>query len=273
MCPEVNYKSEAQRQWNADPCGAVTAGDAVLGSREFFDRVEEERYGRYAPWMKSAIPFALQRGKRVLEIGPGLGTDHIQFARAGAELYAVDLTHGHLELTLQRFLLEGQVTRLIRGDAEVLPFSDDSFDMVYSFGVLHHTPGTEQAINEVHRVLRPEGIAVIAMYHKHSAFYWIHTILIRGFLLGGLFSRGYGRLLSEIEYRSDPSTAIPLVKVYSRRQCRELFKGFRQIRSRTDHFELAHVIPFLPHWRGRLRRIAEQLGRRWGWYITVFAEK
>jgi ubiquinone/menaquinone biosynthesis C-methylase UbiE len=273
MPPEVNYKSEAQRQWNADPCGAVTAGDAIEGSREFYRRVEAERYGPYAPWMRHVIPFPAQAGKKLLEIGPGLGTDHAQFARAGAEMYAIDLATRHLELTRKRFVLDQRVTRLVRGDAEVMPFREESFDVVYSFGVLHHTPGTEKALAEVHRVLRPGGVAIITLYHRNSAFYWIHTILLRGVLLGGLWRKGYRRLLSEIEYRSPSSTATPLVKVYSRRECKRMFSKFSQLHLRTDHIDLRHVMPFLGEWTNRLRVQTERFGRRWGWYVTVFAMK
>jgi len=266
------FKTETQRQWSLDPCGANTAGDAPEGSRAYYDRVEKERYDSYAPWMQGVMPFSAQGRKRVLEIGPGLGTDHIQFARGGAEMYGVDLTARHLELTRMRFSLEGRATHLAQADAETLPFCDDSFDLVYSFGVLHHTPGTDIALNEAHRVLKPGGQAIISLYHKHSAYYWLQTILLRGILLGGLITKGHYRLLSEIEYRSPSSTAIPLVKVFSRRQCRRLFQKFSSMRLRTDHIEPSHLFPPLGRIKG-LRRFTEQIGRGFGWYITVFAVK
>jgi ubiquinone/menaquinone biosynthesis C-methylase UbiE len=271
--PTYDDKRETQKQWNRDPCGAVTAGDVEIGSAEFYRRVEADRYGTYAPWMKEVMGFARHAGKRVLEIGPGLGTDHAQFARAGAEMFALDLTAVHLEHTRRRFDLEGLATRLIRGDVEALPLADASFDLVYSFGVLHHTPDTARAIREIHRVLRPSGLAIVGLYHKHSIFYWIHTMLLRGVLLGGLWRKGYRRLMADIEYRSPGSEAIPLVKVLSRGECRRLFGLFASVEMRTDHVDFTHAFPLLPHSTGAWRRGAERMASRWGWYVTVFARK
>ena len=107
--------------------------------------------------------FATHAGESVLEIGPGLGTDHAQFARAGGKMVAIDLTSRHLELTRRRFELEKLATRPVRGDAEGLPFAAGAFDVVYSFGVLHHTPDTAGAVREIHRVLRPGGLAIVGL--------------------------------------------------------------------------------------------------------------
>jgi len=271
--PEFADKLEVQKQWNADPCGSSTAREHESGSAAFFHKVETERYDIYAPWMRMAIGFEAYRGKRVLEIGPGLGTDHAQFARAGAEMYALDLTVRHLELTRRHFELEGLVTRLVRGDAEALPFEADYFDVVYSFGVLHHTPGTQAAIDEVRRVLRPGGLAIVGLYHKHSAFYWICTMLLRGVIRGELRKKGYRRLLADIEYRSTDSDAVPLVKVLTRRDCRRLFADFAETRIRADQIDYAHFWPSLPPATGASRRLLERFAHRWGWYLTVFSLK
>jgi len=268
----LDTKQETQKQWDADPCGATTAGELETGSREFFEKIEAERYGPYAPWLPEAMAFDSAGGLRVLEIGPGLGTDHARFARAGARLFCLDLTRRHLALTLRRFGIDGLQTRATWGDAETLPFQDASFDLVYSFGVLHHTPDTAGALRETHRVLKPGGRAIITLYHRHSLFYWWHTILFRGVIQAGL-RRGYRQLLSEIEYRSPESKAVPLVKVFSRSECRTLFSSFSRVCLRTDHIDVNHAIPFVPSSSPRVRRLLERIGRRWGWYVTVFAGK
>lgn len=266
-------KRETQKQWNADPCGAATAPGLEPGSAPFFQMVEAERYGSYAPWLKDAADFPAFGGLRVLEIGPGLGTDHAQIARAGARTFAIDLTVAHLQLTRRRFALEGLVTRLTRGDAERLPFSAASFDAVYSFGVLHHTPDTQAAIDEVRRVLRPGGFAVISLYHRHSAFYWISTMLCRGVRRGELWKKGYRRLLAGIEHGSETSGASPLVKVLSRRQCRRMFAGFASVDVRTDHVDYSHVFPSRAPSSGADRRLVEKWAGYWGWYLTIRARR
>jgi SAM-dependent methyltransferase len=267
-------KLETQRQWNANPCGADAAPESLQrGSAAFFASVESHRYQVYAPWLKRAADFASFAGRRVLEIGPGLGTDHAQFARAGAHTYAIDLTATHLQLTRQRFEIEGLVTRLTRGDAERLPFRDAGFDAVYSFGVLHHTPDTGRAVREVWRVLRPGGIAIVSLYHRHSAFHWVATVLCRGVRHRELWTRGYRRLLADVEQGARETGAAPLVQVLSRRQCRRLFAGFSQVAVRADHFDIGHVFPSQPPSPPPRRQRLERLLGRWGWYLTVTARK
>ena len=269
----LNDKVETQRQWNADPCGAETADGLKPGTAAFFDKVEVERYLAYAPWLKYAVDFKSFAGRRVLEVGPGLGTDHVQFARAGARMFAIDLTTTHLQMTRRRFSLEGLVTRLVRSDVEGLPFADGSFDGVYSFGVLHHTPDTRGAIDEIWRVLRPGGSAIVSLYHRHSAFYWVATMLCRGVRRGELRRKGYRRLMAGIEHGSEESGAVPLVKVLSRRQCRRLFNGFSSVAIRSDHIDYSHVFPSRPPSPPERRRALERWAARWGWYLTVTAVK
>lgn len=266
-------KAETQKQWNTDPCGAATAPGLVPGTVEFYEKVEAERYLAYAPWLKGAVDFAGFPGGRVLEIGPGLGTDHIQFARHGARMFAIDLTITHLKLTRQRFLLEGRATRLARADAEHLPFADGSFDAVYAFGVLHHTPDTQASVDEIHRVLRPGGTAIVSLYHRHSAFYWIATMLCRGLRHGELWRKGYRRFMAGIEHGSEASGAVPLVKVLSRRQCRQLFARYSEVDIRSDHIEYGHVWVSRAPTLGEQRLRLEKWAGYWGWYLTVRARK
>src|SRR5258708_24507756 len=102
----LDDKLESQKHWGADPCGAETADEFERGSLAFYSKVEAERYGVYVPWLKNVVAFETMGGRRVLEIGPGLGTDHAQFARAGAKLYAVGITATHLELTRPRLAMD-----------------------------------------------------------------------------------------------------------------------------------------------------------------------
>lgn len=267
-------KAEVARQWDGDPCGAVTAAPVEPESAAWYASVRDYRYRLYAPWMRQALNFGRSRDKDVLEIGVGLGSDHLLLAESGARMTALDLSREHLRHTSKHLEYCGLSTKATLGDAERMPFPDGSFDLVYSFGVLHHTPGTRQAISEVHRVLRPGGTALIALYHRHSFFFWLSTIGVSGILKLGLIRKGWRRLLSEIEYRSSENTAVPLVKVYSRRQVRRLFRDFGQVAIVAHHVEGGHF-PLI----GQV--LARRLSRDWferylgfgGWYLVVEASK
>jgi SAM-dependent methyltransferase len=262
-------KLEAIRQWSNDPCGAVAAGPLPPGSAEFFQRIEADRYERYAPWMRAVFPFAASRGLRVLEVGCGLGTDLLQFARGGARCVAVDLSPVHLDLAQRRFAREGLAAGLARADCERLPVAAASVDLVYSFGVLHHTPDTAAAVAEIHRALRPGGTAWISLYHRHSAYFWLALLLRRGVLAGELPRRGWRGLLAQVEYR-EHSDARPLVKTYTRAGVRRLFRAFREVSVTAHHLEREHF-SFLG--RGLTEAALRRLASRLGWYLVVRATK
>lgn len=262
-------KREAQKQWDTDPCGAVTAGHEEVGTLAFYRAVRSYRYAVHAPWMDSAMRFDSAAGSRVLEIGVGLGSDHYRFAAAGCEMTALDLSREHLRHTQRHLALEGHATTAVLGDAEQMPFANDCFDLVYSMGVLHHTPRTDKALAEVLRVLRPGGTALIGLYHRNSAFFWVETLLINGVLRGRLLTRGWRGLLSEIEYRSDPAAAMPLVKVYSRGQIARLLGAFANLQVETHHIQAptARLERWLP------REMLERRCSRLGWYLVARAQK
>jgi ubiquinone/menaquinone biosynthesis C-methylase UbiE len=233
-------KLEIQKQWDKDPCGATTATDKIPGTLEFYRAVRNYRYNIYAPWFDRVIEFFKWQDNDILKIGVGLGSDHFRFAQGGNRLTALDLSQEHLRQTTRHLQLEGLTTTPIYGDAERMPFNDESFDLVYAFGVLHHTPNTEAVVAEIYRVLRPGGLALIGLYHRDSWFFWCQTLLANGLINRGLWQKGWRRLLSEIEYRSELNSALPLVKVYSRTQVRQLFSEFSNIDVTTCHVEASH---------------------------------
>lgn len=263
-------KQEAMRLWGADPCGGAVG--VSEGTPEFFRAVDRERYVSYAPWLAAAAGFSSFSGRRLLEIGCGMGTDLASFARGGAAVYAVELTPRHLAIARQRLLTERHRVRLVRSDGESLPFPDESFDVVYSFGVLHHTPGTRTAIDEIRRVLRPGGVAIVALYHRDSVFYWFYTIFLRGLVKGGLLRVGYRRLVADIE-QHDHTDALPLVKVYSRGQMRRLFRRFHSVRTEVHHLEPGHFSYLAPVIRRLPASWLRSAAGRLGWYVFAKATK
>jgi SAM-dependent methyltransferase len=272
--PTFDDKLEVRKQWDTDPCGAVTAAPVTPESAEWYASVRRHRYENYAPWLLRLIDARRWRGADVLEIGVGLGSDHLTLAEAGARMHALDLSAEHLRHTRRNLELHGFHTDAQLGDAEHNPWPDDSFDLVYSFGVLHHTPGIGHAVREAWRVLRPGGTALIAVYHRDSWFYWVFTILWRGILRLGLWRKGKRRLLSEIEYRSAANEALPLVNVYSREQARALFAGFEHLIVSAHGVDTLHFPPPI-NWfrRGRPTAWMERWLSFGGWYLVIRATK
>src|SRR6185369_12524754 len=237
---------------------------------EFFDEVERYRYREYAPWMQALMEFDKFHDARLLEIGCGMGTDLMQFARGGARCTGIDLTPRSIEITRHRFRLYGADGNFMISDGEHLPFQSESFDVVYSNGVLHHTPDTARAIREVHRVLRPGGVAKIMLYHRNSLNYWIEIVLRRG-VLGLEFLRGRSaeQIMSRVIEFSEHD-ARPLVKVYSRRQTRELFGMFKDVRVDVEQLlrdELRFLSPLITD------TLFDKLKTTIGWNVIVTAIK
>jgi SAM-dependent methyltransferase len=293
---DQNLKERVRAFWQAHPCGTKFA-DAEPGSRLFFERVEEHRY-RTEWHIPAAADFAGARGLSVLEIGCGLGTDGAQFARAGANYTGVDLTEAAVELARRRFELFDLPGMFRTADAENLDFADDTFDLVYSHGVLHHTPDTERAVREVHRVLKPGGRAVVMLYHRDSYNYRFNIRLFRragahllkseaGLKLAHTLThepveslREHARFIKEDtesylapgEFLSQNTDGAgnPLARVYSRREARELFGDFSRVELRT-HFLNKRWLPVV----GNLlpRGLEARLAARWGWHLWIYATK
>lgn len=234
-------KIEAIKQWSDDPCGAHYAEKYGVGTEKFFHESIKYRYENYAPWLKQLINSIDVRGKTVLEIGCGMGIDLFEFANIGGKTIGLDLVDRHLKLAKALFSLHNKPISLFRGDAEQLPLASGSIDIVYSFGVLHHTPDIQKAIDEIYRILKPNGLVIIGLYHKNSWYYWVNLILFKGILQGGLKGKSFSEFLStSVEFSR--SNAKPLVKVYSRSDCRKLFKTFSKIiEVKTYHFKKEQI--------------------------------
>jgi SAM-dependent methyltransferase len=263
-------KLEAQKQWNTTPCGT---GDYLagleVGSREYFDAVRRSRYEVTDPWMPRVIDFDVARGKRLLEIGHGMGTDLLTFCEHGAEVYGIDITAEHHRLATRNFEVHGRQAVLKLCDAASIDFPSEFFDVVYSHGVLHHTPDTVRCISEAYRVLKPGGLFILSLYHRYSAFHFAH-LLNRGILKGELRRLGYRGLMATVERGADGINIKPLVKTYSRRQLRDILGDFSAVRIRVAHLHGDHIPKvgrFIP------RPVVKALEPLLGWYVTAFAIK
>jgi ubiquinone/menaquinone biosynthesis C-methylase UbiE len=260
--------------------------------------VRERRYA-LEPDIPELVHFPRWRDKDVLEAGCGIATDGAELIRAGARYTGLDFSPTALDLAGQRLESEGLAATLVEGTVTKLPFPDESFDLVYSNGVIHHIPDTEQAVSEFHRVLRPGGTAIVMLYHR-SSFNYHFTIMVLRRLLAPLLAipggvtavsrltgerrdvlESHRRLLREhrIRYLMDRQLFLshntdgpgnPLSKVYTHRSAARLFSGFDSVDVQIRFLNL-RVYPLGARLgRTALARFAE---RRWGWHLWVEATK
>ena len=288
-------KDRVRAFWQEHPCGTKFA-DAEPGSRRFYELVEAHRYEK--EWhIPIAAGFAHAKDLAVLEIGCGLGTDGAEFAKAGAHYTGIDLTEAAVDLARRRFETFDLRGSFRVGDAERLDYPDETFDLVYSHGVLHHTPDTQAAVREIHRVLRPGGRAVVMLYHRDSYNYRINISVLRragvhllrwdsGVKLVQALTgeseeslrqharqlRTDSRYLSSDEFlsRNTDGAGNPLARVYTRDEARELFKEFASVKLQP-YFLNKRWLPLL----GRIlpRALEAKLAGRWGWHLWIYATK
>lgn len=263
--PIPDLKGEVRDFWNADPCGS-----RYLGDRDDFDAHARARY-RLEPYIQDFAGFAQSAGKRVLEIGVGMGADYLEWMKAGARATGVDLTEASIDRAKHRCELAGLAPDLRVSDAEHLPFADATFDIVYSYGVMHHSPNTEQCVREAWRVLKPGGALRIMIYHHPS---------LTGFMLWLRYGILRGKSLRETVFHHLES---PGTKSYTQEEARALLQGFEAMELKqvfspgdlllsepSDRFRS----PFYRMiWRLYPRRMARILGCRYGLFLLIRARK
>jgi len=249
MIESETIKTAVRKFWGTRPCG-VTHSAAPTGSHEFFSETEQHRFRIHTDWdrpfLKEAIRFTEHTGKSVLEVGVGIGVDALEWHKAGNHVTGIDYNVPSVEITKARFRDAGAKGTFLNGDAEDLPFPDGSFDVVYSYGVLHHTPGTEKAISELHRCVKPGGKAIVMLYYKWSAMVFGEILWGCGIRRGGLWkTRSIAELLSRYtEWDSQAEGNInPLTKVYSKREIRKMFRHFREVEIELHYLWRGHFGP------------------------------
>lgn len=268
-------KEKIKSFWEINPCGKRLI-PFEEGTREFFQAVDERRY-QNEPFILDAAQFPRHKGKKVLEIGCGLGSDFMKFVENGADAYAIDLTDRAVELTRKRCEVFGLVSaqdsplptgrglscadRVVRGDAESLPFQDNEFDVVYSWGVLHHTPDTEKAFFEAARVLKPGGEFIGMLYNAYSTITFL-VFLYFGILRGGLLKKSWREILSE----NTEGAGNVLTKAFTKRGVENILSNFENVRVEpvlTVSIRLPKIVNFF------MKRVP----RRFGWFWIIHAKK
>jgi 2-polyprenyl-3-methyl-5-hydroxy-6-metoxy-1,4-benzoquinol methylase len=266
--------SAVKKYWDDRPCN-IRHSTKEIGTKEYFEEVRARKY-LVEPHIPGFAHYERWRGKKVLEIGCGLGTSTIDFAKHGAQVTAVDLSENSLNLARKRaqvFGLEDRI-RFIQADAERLSefVPPEPYDLVYSFGVIHHTPHPDRVLAQIPQYLKPDSTVKIMVYNRWS---WkVFWILVR--YGKGMFWR-LDRLIAE---NSEAQTGCPVTYVYSRDQGRRLLEigGLRATEVTADHI-FSYRIPdyvkyrYVKVWyfRWMPRWMFRSLERAAGWHLCMTA--
>ena len=258
--------------WDSRPCN-VRHSLKDTGTKEYFDEVEARKYF-VEPHIPGFAEFSRWKGKKVLEIGCGIGTDTMNFARAGADVTAVDLSSDSLEIARKRAMVFGfDNIRFYQSNAEeltsVVPM--ERYDLVYSFGVIHHTPHPHNVIEQIHRYMDSDSIFKIMVYHRNS---W----KVFGIMMS--YGRGaFWKLDKLVARHSEAQTGCPVTYTYTKKSVEKLLKGFEIINTKVDHIFPYKISDYVQYrykkvWYFRLlpALVFRWMEQGWGWHLCVTAK-
>lgn len=289
--PTIN---EVENFWSKHPCGSAQSKEKER--KFYFEEIEKLRYSliRHIPKVAKFTEF---KNKKVLEVGCGIGTDGAQFARNGAIYTGINLDEGSTLLARECFEVFGLKGTILKMDAEKMDFPSNTFDHVYSLGVIHHSPNTGAIVDEIYRVLKPGGSAKIMIYNKSSINYYFEIMFLRKLFRYALYPSFAPKLIAKAVglneqklnrhrdiFFSEKMTIdrwisintdgpdCPLAKIYDRRQSIELFSkaGFKDIKTFVRFFDKSHygyVGKLIPN------KVADFIGNYFGWNRWVEAVK
>jgi SAM-dependent methyltransferase len=228
-----------------------------VGSREFFEELEDYRFDKLA-YLPRVVDFGGYRGKRVLEIGCGIGTDLVRFAKGGSRVAGVDLSETAIGLARRNFESHGLEALLLVADGGALPFADGTQDVVYAHGVLQYAANPRRIVEEAQRVLAPGGAAIFMVYNRVS---WLHAL----------------SKLMKVELEHEDA---PVLRLYSIPEFRDLIRGFSKTTIVPERFPVKSRLH--KGWKaaaynslfvGAFNAIPRPLVRRFGWHLMAICVK
>lgn len=248
---------EVQDFWNTRPCN-LRHSNAPVGTKQYFDEVEERKYF-VEPHIPAFADFPNWVGKRVLEIGCGMGTDATNFARNGAIYTGVELSSESLNLAKQRFEVFGLSGRFIEGNAEEIGqlLRGETFDLIYSFGVLHHTPSIENALKSIYTLMHSESVFKMMVYAENS---WKSAMI----------SAGLDQ--PEAQY------GCPIANTYTKR---EITAVLHKLGFSVESIQQDHIFPYVveeykkynyvrePWFQNMPQEVFRAIERELGWHLLI----
>lgn len=262
--------NKVKEYWDKRPCN-IKHSPKPVGTKEYFDEVERRKYF-VEPHIRGFAQFERWKDKKVLEIGCGIGTDSIQFARGGAKLTCVELSEKSLEVCKKRFEVYGLTAKFYQGNAEELSsfLPIEPYDLIYSFGVIHHTPNPQKVFEEIKKYCHTDTQLRIMLYAKYS---WkVLWIILK-------YGKGAFWKVSELVKRySEAEEGCPVTYCYSFKDVRNLMNDFEIAEIRKEHifpyniekyknyeYEKVWYFRWMPQWLFRY------LEKTFGWHILIVA--
>ena len=229
-----------------------------VGTKAFFDDLDDYRFDKLH-YLPRLVDFSGFKGRRLLEVGCGIGTDLVRFAKGGARVTGVDLAQTAIDLARKNFELNGVTADELRvANGEELPFPDASFDVVYGHGVIQYTANAPQLIREMHRVLKPGGTAIFMVYNRVS---WLNA-------------------MSKVMKVALEHEDAPVLKKYSIGEFKELLKPFAETRIVPERFPVKSrlhkgwkAVAFNGVFVGTFNTLPRSWVRPLGWHLMAFCRK
>ena len=296
-------KDSIEKFWDENTCGVIEQ-DKRLNKDEYYDQLSKNRYDEYLD-IKKYAPFNDCKNKKVLEVGLGAGCDAAELIKGGAEYYGIDVTQNSVDFVKERlgYSFNLNTENISKNDATSIPFPDDYFDMIYSFGVIHHIEDTENVVSEFKRVLKPGGKIFVMVYNRSSVFYKIEVCIFRRLLiilsninlLKGLIFLFLGNnnknkilnYVNKVNKRfnnkiflnnqqllniSSDHAECPLAKVYDQNEANYLFKDFQTKKTYVFYNEISNSI-FWKIFSIILKPFENFLSKNYGWFRIIECQK